>query len=248
MLARRSEVHVAKIIFTADFHELVCGELGPEGCLLVYDPFRLVPPSEFNNPSDITFNATFHPSGERWTGKMTGASGMMRRQLADDSGQGRMWTIKLKSPPNSDAIECNFQYASRIGINLLDDNDGANYLIRFPVQDVKDIDAHVLKNPDNDKEKSDRLLVRVTTVPAVESVIVRWRQIQQLSERKIEELNQSAAQEGRIWATKEGGIEVSSSANVVFDLVYKINGRLFTDDNEGNFYMPAKQSVQTLIS
>jgi hypothetical protein len=251
MLARRSEGRVAKVVFAADFRQSVYGELGPDGCLLVYDPFRLVPPSEFNSPSDIIFNATFHPSGERWTGKMTGAAGMMRTQLADDCGQGRMWTIKLTSPSMSEGIECNFQYASKIGIILLDNNDGANYLIRFPTKDVKEIDAIIvndtaLNSIDGAEERVDRLLLRLTTVAEVDSIIMRWSQLKPVSERKAEELIFSDAQGEKIWVTREGGIEVSSSADVVFDLVYKIGGRFFTDDNEGNFYTPSRQSVQTV--
>ncbi|MBK7003097.1 MAG: hypothetical protein IPH35_25215 [Rhodoferax sp.] len=55
--------------------------------------------------------------------------------------------------------------------------------------------------------------------------------------RQISSLIATPTIGGKTWSTPAGGIPVPKGATVAFDVVYCVDGRVFTDDNQGRWYI-----------
>ena len=236
MLTRRSAGRRPKITFTADFHELVHGDLIPGPCRFRYDPFRIIPQYDYANPQPIKYHVRFHPSGGEWEQEGTCPPGVLKPYLLDVAGQGFMLESSFPMPNGCEELEFWFSYVDSKGQTLWDSAGGSNYRLRFPTHDLA-LERAQIGTPPN--SAVDKLEVELTSLGVVQSVTLRSRLTQPAGQpRKETELVKSSAPGGRTaWITPDGGIDVPFGSTAVFDLVYTVSGRKFTDDNEGTWYL-----------
>jgi hypothetical protein len=88
------------------------------------------------------------------------------------------------------------------------------------------------------------LEVEVTSLFCVESMVVRWRMANLTKEQRRQSPLTSSAQDGSLkqWSMTGGGVMVPRNATIVFDLVYYVGGRKFTDDNQGQWYIADRKT------
>lgn len=240
MLKRLSSGHSPQLTFTSDFHELVQGDLIPGPCVVRYDPFRIVPKKIVSGsswlPGKLTMEVIFHPQGMHWSNQFNVQSGRALEVLPNIVGQGNMCKTDFEIPEGCEELECWFHYIDESGNQYWDSNQGKNYWLRFPTHDLPALSADVTQDP---KDATDALNVQVFSVPEVGSIAIRWRATQQQSgPRRTSPMTSTGINEEgkKMWAPADR-IGVPHLAAVAFDLVYTVGGRLFTDDNEGNWYI-----------
>src|SRR5262245_17325891 len=138
MLKSRSAGHAPQITFTADFHELVQGELRPGPCVLRYDPLRLLPFEEIAALSggvrSIVACVNFHPAGGHWEQELKFRVTPQMQTLADPTGQGVMLETKFDLPQGCEELECWFYSADASGGKRWDSRMGKNFWLRFPAR------------------------------------------------------------------------------------------------------------------
>jgi hypothetical protein len=85
----------------------------------------------------------------------------------------------------------------------------------------------------------DYLDVTIDSVPEVERVAVRWRMTHPAGHPRQEAVLVGAdgPNGSKRWSLPPGGIPVAKGATVVFDAVYYVGGKKFTDDNQGCWYL-----------
>lgn len=243
MLIRRSEGRRPQLIFTSDFHELVRGDLLPGPCVLRYDPHRVVPPQEIAampaTQRPVTVSFIFHPAGGTWTGEMRFPPASRLVVEYDPTGQGTMLETEFPLPDGCEEVECWFSYVDDNGATHWDSAGGANHWLRFPAHDFDIRRAEIIAQPN---EALDQLIIEVASVPAVETVALRWRYTQLTSlPRQQRALESTDTTDGRkLWTAPGGSIPVASGTPLVFDLVYTVGGHEFTDDNQGTWYVVSR--------
>jgi hypothetical protein len=237
-LIRRGEEQEARISFTADFHELVRGKPVNGRCVVRYDPFRIVPASDYASPQAITMYVRFHPTADAVEKSVYHVLQKLRADLWDPAGQGLTVSQRMDVPEKSDELEFWFSYDPKDGHQIWDSAYGRNFWIRFPLNDLHIDHAEITSGLD--EEKFDQFEAKVLTVPAVDSVSVRWRSSQPSNPtRQMFDLSpQGMIGSNKVWVTPSGGgIAVPKTAALVFDIMYTANGHLYTDDNEGTWYV-----------
>jgi hypothetical protein len=85
----------------------------------------------------------------------------------------------------------------------------------------------------------DALVLEVASQPSVERINLRWRQANLPGFHRQESDLVCGSNQGsqKVWSSPPEGIPVPKKATVVFDLVYYVGGRKFTDDNQGRWYI-----------
>ena len=237
-LLRRGAGLPPRLIFTADFHELLRGDLVPGPCVVHYDPFRIIPREEFDLGLPVTIHMRFHPGGELWAQTVSPAPGALQPHLADLAGQGYVLKAKPVLPPDAEELECWFSYLDNTGQTRWDSAGGRNFWLRFPNFDLTILSATVNVGEGTD---ADRFHLSVAAVAAVDDMIVRWRYARPGGQpRQESHLTPVDNMDGRkVWATQAVGLPVPQAATVIFDLVYGSGGHYTTDDNEGTWYIVA---------
>jgi hypothetical protein len=239
VLTRRSQGHLPQVTFTSDFHALVSGDLIPGPFVVRYDPHRIVPPGEIEwlsaTQRPVAAHVRFLPAGGEWAGELRFAPAPRLTVIADQTGQGTMLEIEFTLPEGCEELECWFSYVDNSGATHWDSAGGANHWLRFPAHDLN---IRRVELRPQVGEALDRLEVEVESVPAVESVQLRWRYTQPAGlGRQGRALESSAGADGhKRWSVPDG-IPVASDTIVVFDLVYTVGAHKFTDDNEGTWYL-----------
>ena len=139
-------------------------------------------------------------------------------------------------PSGCEELECWFSYMDATGQTHWDSAMGANFWLRFPAHDLNLLRGEVVSLPE---AGLDRLEVELESIPVVETIDLRWRLTQPSDQpRRQCALISAAAHDARKgWAMPVGGVPVPSGATVVFDLVYTVGGRKFTNDNEGTWFL-----------
>jgi hypothetical protein len=236
MLTRRYIGAPPQFTFTADFHELVQGDCLPGPCRLRYDPFRIVPSSDFDSPGAVECFVRFLPSGHLWQKTLPIRPGVMRLEYWDAAGQGFMLETSFTMPEGCDELEFWFSYGRSGGGVSWDSAGGENYHLRFPTYDLDQPSAVVVSSSD---PVFDRLQVRVSSIPEVEAVNIRWRLTNpEAQPRRETALVPSSGEKGRTnWSTPDGGVPVPTKSTAIFDFVYRVHGRPYTDDNAGTWYL-----------
>jgi len=76
-------------------------------------------------------------------------------------------------------------------------------------------------------------------VEKVETVSLRWRLPSVAGSARQTTPLQAVVAKGpaKTWQTPAGGVPIPAGATVVFDLVYSVGGRSYTDDNQGRWYV-----------
>ncbi len=239
MLKRRARGKRPQFIFTSDFHELTRGDLQPGPCVLRYDPHRVTPPEEISSlpatQRPITAHVRSHPSGVVWQGDMRFAPASRLIADYDPTGSGTMLEIEFPITDGDDEFECWFSYTGNDGRTHWDSHMGANFRLRFPAHDL---DIAVAEISARRNAAMDGLRLEVDSIPEVERVDVRWRYANAISDtRQQRALTPSSAQQRKRWILENGEAGVASNTTLVFDLVYRVGGHKFTDDNEGTWYV-----------
>jgi hypothetical protein len=236
MLTRRYKGAAPQFTFTADFHELVEGDCIPGPCGLRYDPFRIVPVSDYASPGAVECFARFLPSGRLWQQSLPIPPGILRSEYWDAAGQGFMLKTIFTLPEGCDELEFWFNYVDSGGTPHWDSAKGENYHLRFPTHDLDQPRGAIVSSPD---PAFDRLQVQVSSVSEVEAVKVRWRLTSPVAQKRRETaLVASPGEQGSInWSTPDGGVPVPTKSTAIFDLVYDVHGIRHTDDNAGTWYL-----------
>jgi hypothetical protein len=241
MLTRRSAGRRPQLTFTADFHELVQGDHRPGPCVLRYDPWRIVPPAEIDalprSGRPVTAHINFHPGGGSWQGDLWLPPGLAVPHEADPAAQSAVMKGEFSLEERCEELEVWFSHTNAAGQQLWDSRMGQNYWLRFPTHDLKLRRAALAADPGG---SVDRLHVEVESVPIVEAIELRWRLTHPSgSPRKSFVLSAAAEPHGgKLWTAAPDGVPIPVGATLVFDLVYTVGGRTFTDDNEGTWYLP----------
>ncbi|MBC8009906.1 MAG: hypothetical protein H7067_07395 [Burkholderiales bacterium] len=239
MQLRKNEGSRPQITFTSDFHELVQGDLVPGPCVLRYDPLRLVSLGDAAEEAHhIRAYVRYHPVGVEWQGVMELPAGLPLRDSADITGEGIMLTSTFEIPEGCDELEVWFSCTHDDGQTHWDSDHGKNHWLRFGLEDLTLKTAKV-KPAKKKTAAQDSLEFEFSTAAEVQSVEVRWRITTVPGYvRQVTSLVASASTpKGKTWTAPEGGIPVPKGATVAFDVIYHIDGRAFTDDNQGNWYI-----------
>ena len=238
-LLRANQGSRPQITFTSDFHELVTGDLVPGPCALRYDPLRLVELGDAaDEPHHIRAYVRFHPSGAEWQGSMELPAGLPLADLADPTGQGFMLGTTFDIPEGTDELEVWFSCTHDGGATHWDSDFGKNHWLRFGLADLT-IKSVKVKPAKTKAAAQDVLEVDLVTKAKIDSVSLRWRiTSQQGSPRQITPLVVgSLTAAGKNWAAPFDGIPVPKGATIAYDVVYTVEGRTFTDDNQGRWYI-----------
>lgn len=228
-----------QITFTSDFHELVQGDLVPGPCVLRYDPLRLVTLGDAaTEDHHIRAYVRFHPGGVEWQGLLELPAGLPLADLADASGQGFMLTSTFDIPVGCDALEVWFSCTHEDGQTHWDSDHGKNHWLRFGLADLALKSAKV-KPAKKKTDAQDTLAFEFSTKPKVESVEVRWRLTNSPKTPRVTTQLVCTADTpaGKTWTAPDGGIPVPKGAVVAFDVVYHVESRPYTDDNQGRWYI-----------
>ncbi len=238
-LLRANQGARPQITFTSDFHELVTGDLVPGPCSLRYDPLRLIALGDAAGETHhIRAYVRFHPSRAEWQGAMELPAGLPLADLADPTGQGYMLATTFDIPEGTDELEVWFSCTHEDGHTHWDSDFGKNHWLRFGLADLAIQSVKV--SPAKAKGAAqDTLLVDLVTKPKIDSVSLRWRITSQPgAPRQITPLVvASLTDAGKNWSAPAGGIPVPRGATIAYDLVYTVEGRTHTDDNQGRWYI-----------
>ncbi|HMG33250.1 MAG TPA: hypothetical protein VKM94_04865 [Blastocatellia bacterium] len=248
MLKHRSAERLPQVTFTSDFHELVQGDLIPGPCSVRYDPWRIVPSDEIQEfaaaQRSVRAHIRFHPTGTLWEDELRCRPGTRIDPEPDPTGRGTMLGGECYIPDNADELECWFSYSDRTGQMRWDSEMGANFWLRFPAHDLRIVRAETVEAPSS---AVDNLEVEIESVPEVETLLLRWRLTSMPFEprRQANLICSGTRGDKSIWSAPGVGIHVPSGATAVFDLVYAIRGREFTDDNEGTWFLAESARAST---
>jgi hypothetical protein len=205
-----------------------------------YDPWRIVPRSEVlylpASQRPVQAHINFYPMGGFWEGELRLRPGTAIEPVPDPTGQGTMLRGEFLLPAGCEELECWFSYVDDAGQTHWDSAMGANFWLRFPAHDLNLLRGAVVKLPG---EGVDRLEVELESIPAVETIDLRWRFTQPADQprRQCALISSAARDTHKGWTTPVGGVPVPSGATVVFDLVYTVGGHKYTDDNEGTWFL-----------
>ena len=231
-MQRHSAGRRPQLTFTSDFHELVQGDLIPGPCVLRYDPLRLLAADNCNERHEIRASLRFHPRGGSWEGGLVVPPNARLKDLADPAAQGFMLEASFPLPDGCGEVEAWFA-CEHDGRTDWDSKQGANFRLRFPLHDLKITQAKVSAS-----QGASSFEVNVDSAAVVESLDVRWRLPAQPDEgRHINSLAVASQEGGRKQWRNTATLAVPKDAAVVFDLVYRVGGRDYTDDNQGRWYL-----------
>jgi hypothetical protein len=237
MLKHRSRGRRPQVTFAAGFHETIQGDLIPGPCILRYNPWRIVPAGEILSLSEsqrpIYAHVNFHPVGGGWESELRLRHGSLVEGIYDPTSQEGMIEAEFLLPTGCEELECWFSYVDASGQTHWDSAMGANFRLRFPTHDLRVMRGEIVKVPGIGV---DRLEIELESVPAVEAVDLRYR-FTQPSGQPGQQCTLVSSADHRSWTTPAGGEPVPSNSTIVFDLVYSIGGRKFTDDNEGTWFL-----------
>jgi hypothetical protein len=235
----------ADITFTLDFHEIVTGDLLPGTRFWIrYDPLRIVPPEDdyhFGDPGrPILAHIQFHLRGPTTTLPLESRVGVYQAPQidVDITGQGTMLHAWSEVPKDAQEVVIWFSYVDRSGITHWDSEYGDNYVFRFLTRDLAILDAVVMSDP---QTPYSNFGVRVAAVPAISKITVRFRTLNDPSKSS----SRSEVELQRTSETDDHGIAIWSNSTtpvpyhavIAFDLVYIVDGRSFTNDNQGRYFI-----------
>ncbi|MFO1119611.1 MAG: DUF6209 family protein [Rhodospirillales bacterium] len=237
----------AEIAFTCDFHELVTGELSPGGpVLLRYDPLRIIPPDEDYRFGDagqpVIAHLRFHPEGTPLDVRLHSPAGVIACPDVDVTGQGAMLQAELVVPADAELLVVWFSYRSAAGSLLYDSDYGANFRFGFAGREIGEVQATVVRRPD---EGSDRFDISLNAGPSVQAVSVPFLIVGDAGVRHEIGLQRVAgtAEDPGTADRWSGSADVPREAVVRFKICYWIGGRRLIDDNASAWYLAPAPSA-----
>ena len=239
MQVRHNQGCRPQITFTSDFHELVQGDLFAGPCVLRYDPLRLVELGDAADESHrIRACVRCHPMNTEWQGLLELPSGQPLAELADSTGQGLMLSTTFEIPPGCDELEVWFSCTHADGTTHWDSDFGKNHWLRFGLADLT-IKLAKVAVASHKNSPQDAFEFECATVVKVDDVKLRWRLPSNASfPRQVTPLACTSSEAtGKIWKTPSGGLPIPRGATVSYDILYRVGGREFKDDNQGRWYI-----------
>lgn len=250
MIAKAYVGKPAQITFTADFHELLEGDLRPgEPVTLRYDPRRIVPagdPYIFGSPKyPINAFAQFRDEGPVSREILTSPAGIVAEPKYDISGRGSMLAATITVPDDAQRVIIWFSYLAASGEMLFDNDDGKNFCLRFPSIDVSVVEATVVNDA---SKRTSEFAVSVAAIDAVEAVSVRFRIAGNTEfghhEVSLRNTGQKDKQKRPIWSAS--GIAVPYQSSVQFKIYYWLHGTRYKDDNSSRYYLAPEPPAETV--
>lgn len=245
MIAKAYVGKPAQITFTADFHELLDGDLRPgEPVTLRYDPRRIVPagdPYIFGSPKYvINAFAQFRGEGPVSREILTSPAGIVAEPKYDISGRGSMLAATITVPDDAQRVIIWFSYLAASGELLFDNDDGKNFCLRFPSIDVSVVEATVVNDA---SKRTSEFAVSVAAIDAVEAVSVRFR-IAGNTEFGHHEVSLRNTEKRPIWSAS--GVAVPYQSSVQFKIYYWLRGTRYKDDNSSRYYLAPEPPAETV--
>jgi hypothetical protein len=230
-----------RITFTADFHELVRGDLQPGSTMSFrYDPARIVPPSEvytFGDPAHRIFaHVMFLPHRNVVSVPLHSPSGALTHPDTDATGAGDMLSAVTDIPGDATAIVMWFTHQGPYNQTSYDSDFGHNFHFGFPSQQIGLVEATVRKGP---SRRPGSFTVKVAAVPEVHRVVVRMRVVGVPTLTSSEhDLKRSGEHQSDGWFVWElDPVEVPPRAVVQFKLYFWTDNVRYKDDNSGLYYL-----------
>jgi hypothetical protein len=234
-----------RITFTADFHELVRGDLQPgTDVRLRYDPARIVPPGEgyvFGDPAHrITAHMIFPPNQDILSVPLQSPSGMLTDPDTDATGIGDMLAGTAHVPNTATEIVMWFTHEGPYGQIHYDSDLGSNFHFGFPSRQIKLLDAAVKPGT----SASDSFIVKVAVVPEVHQITVRMRVVgtNAGSDYDLQPSGERQPDGWLVWALDP--VAVPNGAVVRFKLYYWVGNVRYKDDNSGLYYLVHQGQVE----
>jgi hypothetical protein len=141
MLIRHDAGNRPTFTFTADYHELVRGDLMAGPSMVRYDPYRIVPAEEISTlpatQRPIIAECIFHPGRQRWRKELRFPPATSMRPNWDPTGQGTMLETEMTIPAGTTEFEFWFTYADANGEPRHDSRMGRNFWMRFVSNDLR---------------------------------------------------------------------------------------------------------------
>jgi hypothetical protein len=242
MFRRTFEGNAPYITFTKSWQQLPFGNLVPGRTVHIrYDANRL--PEERSNYNGVpTWTITafyqFSPAGPVHGNQLEVPSGRVVSRIADDPVEATFMTTSIEIPDDAEELIMWFMNSGRSGRQFWDSDYGANYLFRFTSLDIQGETATVVSDP---QTPYGGFQVSMTALPEVEDVAVSFTVTNSPPDSPFAgsvPLEAGQLENGRrAWAV--AGVAVPRGANVRFQFTYTVDGRTFTDDNDGTgFYAP----------
>jgi hypothetical protein len=227
-----------RITFTADFHELVRGNLKPEQTVtLRYDPRRIVPADEhyiFGDPAHrITAHMRFPPTDVVTATPLSSPSGMLASPDYDETGDGSVLVGHTAIPAGAREMAVWFEYESPHGPKRYDSDFGHNFHFGFPSLQVELLQTDV---------RDGVFTAQVAASPEVDRLVLHWRIVGQETagpkEIDLGRTDRRNAVGWPIWETEP--IKVPRDVVVRLKLYYWTEGERYKDDNDGLYYSTAR--------
>ena len=228
MFRRTFQGNAPHITFTRGGQQKPFGNLVPGQTVRVaYDPHRLGDP-----PWNVTAFHQFSPDGAVFTKQLDVPTGQIVTRIADDPYEAAYMTTAIDIPEDAELLILWFGDGER-----WDSDFGANYWFRFTALDIQGENATVV---------SDEFQVSLTALPEIEEVVVHFRVINNPPDQPLTgsvPLSHGSVEDGRrTW--EASGVTVPHGANVRFEFIYSVAGRVYLDDNDGaGFFAPKPVST-----
>lgn len=228
-----------RITFTADFHELVRGDLRPGAQVLIrYDPRRIltsVTPYTFGDLAHhFMAHVLDHVSGMSVTVPLISHAGLIESPDYDDTGIGSMLLGRFTVPGDAGVVALWFSHWGPGGGEEIDSDYGRNFVFGFPSVQIQLTHAGLESSP-----QGDLFSLSVATAPDVRRVVVRYRIVGNPPSDPVDlDLKSGGAvgpHQRATWVIEPRF--VPRDAVIRFKLYYWIAKHRLKDDNAGDYYI-----------
>lgn len=223
----------AHLTFTADYHELLTGDLLPGRPLgISYAPARLARPGGIMPAGlpdwPVTMHVRFGEHMPPLSLPLRSSAGMLHTPLQEITTRAAVLSAVIQVPAEARHVALWFTGRAADGSQMVDDDFGRTFVLRFPSRDLVAVQGTV-------EGRTARIVVSAT--PAVERVSVRYRVVNDPRHARGEfELKRGQASGAGIrW---DGAVPVFSAHAILrYKLHYWIAGQRFKEDNASAYFL-----------
>lgn len=146
-----------------------------------------------------------------------------------EPGEGNIWVAELVPPEESKQMSVWFEKIGPSGQAYYDSAAGKNYWFRFTGMDLQDLEASIGEGG---------FRIQVSALSEVSSVAAHYQLLNRALAKGALELVREGADNRRPGYKLWFGLEALDKDTVVsFDIVYVVDDRTFTDDNQRRHYL-----------
>jgi len=248
MIARNFAGLPPRITFTADYHELVRGDLRPGSQVtLRYDPVRIVSPGEgytFGDPMHrIVAHVVFPPHTAVVAVPLHSPSGVLTHPDIDATGGGDMLVGAIDIPTDAAGMVLWFSHQGPYNPVNYDSDYGHNFHFGFPSRQIRLVETTVHEGRSG---RPSSFTARVAAAPEVRRVLLRMRLVgTPRSAGSEHDLKRSGKRETDGWPVWElDPIEIPPQGVVQFKLYYWTDHVRYKDDNSGLYYLAHHRAAE----